>query len=93
MTCRSALINSRCAEARFLNGLLIIGGILSTALASSFVSRSPLFWIFSHDVYRLVYYFVQKEIKHLRVSSSKRDETAAETFGATQETSFSDSTV
>lgn len=64
------------AQARFFNGFLIIGGILSTILASS-----------------LVYYFVQKEIKHLRVSSSKRDETAAETFGATQETAFSDSTV
>ncbi|KAG2360435.1 Golgi apparatus membrane protein TVP38 [Suillus spraguei] len=60
------------AQTKVLNSFLIIGGILSTVLASS-----------------LVYYFIQKEIKRLRASSSsERDEIAAEEFEATGNTFF-----
>lgn len=54
---------------RFLNSILLIGGILLTFAASS-----------------LVYYFVQKEIKLLRVRSLERDEIVVESFKATEET-------
>ncbi|KAG2348347.1 Golgi apparatus membrane protein TVP38 [Suillus weaverae] len=41
----------------------------------------------------VVYYFMQKEIKHLQASSSKRDEVAADVLGAKEETPYSNSTV
>jgi hypothetical protein len=57
-----------------------------TFIASSFVSKSPLFSTELYSpVYRLVYYFVQKEIKRLRDRPSERDEIVVESFKATKE--------
>lgn len=94
MSSPSALIDSWRAVIRILSSILIVSGILFTFSASSFVSRSPLFLTELYSpIYRLVYYFVQKEIKRLRVRSSERDETVVESFKATEETPFSESTV